>query len=200
MNHIKSVSVVLPFLALVLVGAGCSDRPSAEVAANTTAGVETSVDADNDGLTTEQEATYGTDVSVSDTDHDGYSDGEEVTNGYNPLGDGSLATENGIVTTTTVNCGDENCFEAKFAACEPAKLVSDLGFVSFSYEIIGPVEGGCSMTVMYPTNPNPAWVNQPMTCTFDNTIDFTTSAQQTIEGSGSESTTCTGPLVAIFNE
>ncbi len=47
-------------------------------------------DDDEDGLTTVQEATYGTDPDNSDTDGDGYLDGAEVSAGYNPLGSGRL--------------------------------------------------------------------------------------------------------------
>ncbi len=36
------------------------------------------------------EQLYGTDPNKPDTDGDGYLDGEEVTNGYNPLGEGAL--------------------------------------------------------------------------------------------------------------
>lgn len=42
-------------------------------------------DSDQDGLTNEEEKTYGTDPYNSDTDGDGYSDGVEVQSGYNPL-------------------------------------------------------------------------------------------------------------------
>lgn len=42
-------------------------------------------DADNDGLTAEEERLYGTDPMNRDTDGDGYSDGVEVESGYDPL-------------------------------------------------------------------------------------------------------------------
>lgn len=42
-------------------------------------------DSDNDGLSDEQERTFGTLVNNPDTDGDGYLDGEEVKNGYSPL-------------------------------------------------------------------------------------------------------------------
>ncbi len=42
-------------------------------------------DSDQDGLTNEEEKTYETDPYKSDTDGDGYSDGVEVSSGYNPL-------------------------------------------------------------------------------------------------------------------
>jgi len=43
-------------------------------------------DIDNDGLTTLEEAIYTTDSNKPDTDDDGYADGLEVENLYNPLG------------------------------------------------------------------------------------------------------------------
>ncbi len=49
-----------------------------------------SADHDNDGLTDEEEARYGTDPNTPDTDGDGYSDGDEVKNGFNPNGAGKL--------------------------------------------------------------------------------------------------------------
>lgn len=43
------------------------------------------VDSDNDGLSDAMEALYKTDPSNPDTDGDGYKDGDEVANGYDPL-------------------------------------------------------------------------------------------------------------------
>lgn len=47
-------------------------------------------DPDNDDLTNLQEFTYGTDPKNPDTDKDGYLDGQEVKDGYNPTGPGRL--------------------------------------------------------------------------------------------------------------
>lgn len=47
-------------------------------------------DSDNDGLSDKKERFYGTGKNNSDTDGDGYKDGAEVKNGYNPLGTGKL--------------------------------------------------------------------------------------------------------------
>jgi hypothetical protein len=47
-------------------------------------------DSDGDGLTDDLETFYGTDALKADTDGDGYSDYVEVSNGYNPNGDGAL--------------------------------------------------------------------------------------------------------------
>ncbi|MBP9802570.1 hypothetical protein KBC40_03200 [Patescibacteria group bacterium] len=48
------------------------------------------VDTDQDGLSDVDELKYGTDLNNPDSDNDTYSDGQEVNNGYNPLGDGFL--------------------------------------------------------------------------------------------------------------
>lgn len=48
------------------------------------------LDRDNDGLPDVLEAVYGTDPLNQDTDGDGYKDGSEVCDGYNPLGPGPL--------------------------------------------------------------------------------------------------------------
>lgn len=49
------------------------------------------IDTDNDGLEDFLEALYGTDANNPDTDGDGFKDGEEVDNGYNPKGSGKLS-------------------------------------------------------------------------------------------------------------
>jgi len=43
------------------------------------------MDSDQDGLSNEEEKSYGTDPNNPDTDGDGYSDGAEVKSGYDPL-------------------------------------------------------------------------------------------------------------------
>lgn len=54
-------------------------------------------DPDNDKLTNEKEDYYGTDPNDPDSDNDGYSDGEEVKSGHNPLGAGKLNKKGGQV-------------------------------------------------------------------------------------------------------
>ncbi|HTW96996.1 MAG TPA: thrombospondin type 3 repeat-containing protein, partial [Candidatus Methylomirabilis sp.] len=44
------------------------------------------LDSDNDGLSDAEEAKLGTNLNNPDTDGDGYLDGSEVINGFNPLG------------------------------------------------------------------------------------------------------------------
>ncbi|MFO0704975.1 MAG: thrombospondin type 3 repeat-containing protein [Candidatus Andersenbacteria bacterium] len=61
--------------------------------ANTTATQDPQSDADNDGLKLLDEERYGTNPTDPDSDKDGYSDGQEVLNGYNPNGAGRLTVE-----------------------------------------------------------------------------------------------------------
>jgi hypothetical protein len=59
----------------------------------TYSGSSRGVDSDGDLLTDEREAQLGTDPRKKDTDGDGYMDGVEVANGYNPLGEGKLSVK-----------------------------------------------------------------------------------------------------------
>jgi len=59
--------------------------------ADPTANTPSGGDSDGDGLSDwDEENIFYTDVNNPDTDGDGYSDGQEVENGYNPLGEGKL--------------------------------------------------------------------------------------------------------------
>ncbi len=51
------------------------------------------IDSDEDSLSDDTEKRIGTDPFNGDTDGDGYSDSEEIKNGYNPLGEGDLKKE-----------------------------------------------------------------------------------------------------------
>ncbi|HPL95271.1 MAG TPA: hypothetical protein PLF15_00615 [bacterium] len=51
---------------------------------------DSDIDSDNDSLTDIEEEIFGTDLNNPDSDGDGYLDGEEVLNGYNPMGPGKL--------------------------------------------------------------------------------------------------------------
>lgn len=59
-------------------------KPSASQPSNTVLGSTSPKDADDDGLADELEQLYGTDVTKADTDGDGFDDGTEVNNGYEP--------------------------------------------------------------------------------------------------------------------
>jgi len=61
------------------------ETPTAEIAPASD-GLALSEDPDRDGLTEAEEVVYGTKSTLPDTDGDGYLDGHEVTNLYNPSG------------------------------------------------------------------------------------------------------------------
>lgn len=170
------------------------------------------LDSDNDGLIdADEKEIYKTDPENQDTDGDGYLDGEEIRAGYDPTVAAirdikkNQDTDNTPPMTieinvdpiiTTVTCGsDASCMESAFDTCSPATLTSDAGFAAVSYEITGSTSHGCTVTFLYTTNPNPAWVNEPAYCVFDNTLDFITSAQQTIGNAFSTGEGCVGPLI-----
>lgn len=65
-----------------------------------TARDDAGADVDNDQLTNAKEFVYGTDPRNPDTDGDGFNDGAEVEQNYNPLGEGKLDTDRDKLTDT----------------------------------------------------------------------------------------------------
>lgn len=59
------------------------------------------IDSDQDGLSDAMEALYKTDPNNADTDGDGYKDGEEVANGYDPL----IKSPNDKINRSAANTG-----------------------------------------------------------------------------------------------
>ncbi|MCB9802465.1 hypothetical protein H6761_00410 [Candidatus Nomurabacteria bacterium] len=59
------------------------------------------VDTDQDLLTREEESLFGTNPNDSDTDNDGYNDGTEIMNLYNPLVSSQGLADSGLVTIFT---------------------------------------------------------------------------------------------------
>src|SRR3989339_1070529 len=193
---------ILFVISLLLAGAGCtfkksvslnevSDTPETEEIQEQPID-DTQLDSDNDGLTNAYETnTSKTDPYNSDTDGDGYSDGQEVEAGYDPTVSAesdptTVADENAKIEVDhiqlTVNCGtDASCFDNKFTNCQPATMTANTGdWAAVSYEITGSATNGCAVTMIYTINPNPTWVNQPMYCIVDNSQDFETAIQLTL--------------------
>ncbi len=56
------------------------------------------IDTDNDNLTDEEEIIYKTNTNRADTDRDGYEDGIEIQNLYNPLASDELLVNSGLIT------------------------------------------------------------------------------------------------------
>jgi hypothetical protein len=78
---------------------------------NSSSGKNIFLDSDQDGLSDDEEITYGTNPSSRDSDGDGYSDGAEVKSGYDPLkpapGDKIIKTQK-IAIEKIENSEDKN--------------------------------------------------------------------------------------------
>jgi len=51
------------------------------------------IDSDNDGLNDEEEAVFGTNPNLADTNNNTYNDLTEILNNYNPIGSGKLSVD-----------------------------------------------------------------------------------------------------------
>lgn len=98
-------------------------------------------DTDQDGLSDEEERTYGTDINNRDTDGDGYSDGTEVKSGYDPLkkapGDRLATTQKAEQEKIAATPNMTNEFIAKlgeFAAQKDSQTITTEDLDSFIAE------------------------------------------------------------------
>ncbi|MFH0820129.1 MAG: thrombospondin type 3 repeat-containing protein [bacterium] len=80
------------FQIMKTLGLGITNQNLLKIPADLT--LYQGTDTDNDGLPDEIEKSIGTDLQNKDTDNDGFSDGEEVKNGFSPLGSGTLPWNN----------------------------------------------------------------------------------------------------------
>ncbi len=116
------------------------------------------------------------------------------------------STDNGSYTssadiTTTIDCGNESCFDKKFAACQPATLKANVEMLGgVEYKILRNSSSGCSVSFKYTTYPDPAWVNKEMTCPFDNKLSFQDAMSKVFQGVTNGSVICTGPLYSILHK
>jgi hypothetical protein len=120
--------------------------------------------------------------------------------GSEKLGSGSAKATVKAPVTTTVNCSSAGCFNQHFSACTPATLTATSSLGDTKYQIYGKKGTGCSMLFEYTANPNAAWVNQPMTCTFDNSQTLDNAVTVVFNNLFTQKNTygCTGPLVVIL--
>lgn len=87
------------------------------------------LDSDQDGLSDQEEQSYGTDPNKADTDGDGYSDGVELKGGYNPLkpapGDKIISDGEAVEMTEGVG-GEQDFAEDENLTEELSKDVAEL--------------------------------------------------------------------------
>lgn len=106
----------------------------------------------------------------------------------------------------TINCGSADCFDKKFAACEPAEGIADLSVLSKSrYTIISKSATGCNVKIEYLYNfLSEDLNNKPMTCSLNNKINFDQSVSLPMEeialgamrGTSTNTYNCEGPLLS----
>jgi hypothetical protein len=92
------------------------------------------LDSDQDGLTDQEEKMIGTDPQNADTDGDGYSDGKEVSSGYNPL---KSAPGDQIVAGANLSAGQKESGGDAAQNSPTASAPSDLGSLSGSASLLG---------------------------------------------------------------
>ena len=96
------VAVFLVFLGFNNLKIGLNSKPNQ---ANINSSIETDNDWDDDGLNNREESYWNTDPNNSDTDSDGYLDGEEVASEHDPLIAGSddfLPTNDNLTKKTAL--------------------------------------------------------------------------------------------------
>ena len=110
------------------------------------------------------------------------------------------SSTNETSSTNSNSCNEEACFMENFKTCEFATMSIDVGFGAVAYSILGETHEGCEVEMIYTKNPNPAWVDQPIVCTLDPSVDFTTAFQKEFEAAVQGEGNCTGPLTEILKD
>lgn len=99
------------------------------------------------------------------------------------------------------SCSDQDCFEAAFAACTPASYRTPEMFGARArYEVIGPAEGGCRVSLTFVSNPNPQWVGKALQMTLAQDAPFIESFQSGMQAcmSGQAEAACDGALMDLL--
>ncbi len=122
---------------------------------------------------------------------------EVTTSATSPVGTVNVSVTTDLATTN--DCSGANCFEQKFAACQPATTNVDAeGIAAVEYKIVGPASGGCQISFKYTKNPNPDWENKELTCVINNSASFQQSSQTLMTGIFDGSANCRGPLLEVL--
>jgi uncharacterized protein YxeA len=110
--------------------------------------VTSGTDSDNDGLTNEEEKLFDTSASMPDTDKDGYKDGGEVINLYNPNGAGKIADSNLAKTYENEEYAYTILYPSKWIAQKVGETNKNVMFVSSD-----PANAGEFIEVITDNNP-----------------------------------------------
>lgn len=100
---------------------------------------------------------------------------------------------------TFYSCGNEKCFNEKFASCLPVTMTSDAQiFWAVLYEVKNKTQNGCRVAFKYTRYPDPKWVDQEIVCEVNNKIGFQEAWSKVFENVTNGTLKCTGPLYDIL--
>ncbi len=106
------------------------------------------IDNDNDGLTNNDEINiWHTDPNNPDTDGDGYKDGDEVKNGYDPLVPGSARIESKTNNDQFILNDFDNCKVNKESVRADEMILVGINGISYSIIYECPNDGRVSITI-----------------------------------------------------
>lgn len=103
--------------------------------------------------------------------------------------------------TESTQCSSQSCFKRAFRQCQPVTMMTQAGVgAQAKYAIEGKAADGCRLSLTFVENPNPAWVDKPMTFVLDpaGSLDeqIEAAVPACLAGSGGEFH-CNGPLAGI---
>ena len=99
------------------------------------------------------------------------------------------------------SCPDQDCFEGAFAGCMAASFrTPEMLGARARYEVIGPAEGGCRVSLVFEANPNPKWVGKALQMTVTTGAPFIDSFQNGMQAcmSGAATASCDGELMGLI--
>lgn len=102
-------------------------------------------------------------------------------------------------------CDTRDCFAAKVADCSPeARYFTETAAgASAMYRILGEgADGQCELGIIYMSNPNPQWVDKPLTFVVDPKRDLETQLEEALSDclAGRRGThRCAGPLFELLS-
>lgn len=112
----------------------------------------------------------------------------------------SKEDEDYLKANTFYSCGDEKCFNEKFASCSPVTMTSDAQiFGAVSYDVRNKTKNGCNVAFKYTKYSDPSWVGKEMVCEVNNKIGFQEAWSKVFENVTNGTLKCTGPLYTILH-
>ena len=114
------------------------------------------LDADNDGLSYEEELIFSTNQNLEDTDRDGYKDGQEIASLYNPLLPAQSLADSGLVTRFINDSYAYNILRPK------TWLVKTLADLLDNVLVLPDSESGVSFSILVEDNSAGQTLNQAL--------------------------------------